>query len=89
MGGQTDWFLPSIDELNALCKWAFNDTVHLVCNDGGGDQLLLTNGGFSSNYYWSSSENGDSGAWLQTFGDGNQTLTTKYDGFPVRPVRAF
>ena len=25
LGGQTEWFLPTQDELNALCKWAYND----------------------------------------------------------------
>jgi len=84
-----DWFLPSQNELNELCKWAFGDTVNAVCNDSGNDSLTLTYGGFSSVYYWSSSEYGATFAWSQGFYLGNQDVTSKlYTGY-VRPVRAF
>ena len=92
-GGKTDWFLPSKDELNALCKWASNDTVNVVCNNRGSGGLSLTNGGFASWAYWSSSE---SNQWLSrtqifqsgsAFGD--QPNDSKDTSFHVRPVRAF
>jgi len=84
-----DWFLPSQDELNALCKWAFGDTVNAICNDNGDDDLELTNGGFSSGYYWSSSEFADYGAWGQGFHFGYQSYGSEDGPYYVRPVRAF
>ena len=86
-GGKTDWSLPSKDELNALCKWAFNDTVNAICNTP--IKLSLTNGGFEGSSYWSSSENATNGAWYQGFGQGTQIDYSKSYGAFVRPVRAF
>ena len=86
----SDWFLPSKDELNEVCKYA-RDTGQLA-----GAAIVCTGGtlrdGFSSGYYWSSSEYGDYAAWYQYFDYGAQygnykdgELTTYF----VRPVRAF
>ncbi len=86
-----DWFLPSKDELNALCKWAYGDTMNAICNNGGSGGLSLTGvGGFSTGLYWSSSEYGASFARTQYFSFGGQsdyykTIATAF----VRPVRAF
>jgi hypothetical protein len=90
-GGKTDWFLPSKDELNALCKWAGNDTVNTICNNNGsGTGFSLTNGGFASGYYWSSSESDAGLAWTQSFLNGSQHYNVaKEDALYVRPVRAF
>ncbi len=85
-----DWFLPSKDELNALCKWAFGDTVNAVCNNSGSGSLSLTGvGGFSTDFYWSSSEDDDYYAWYQYFHFGYQDDTSKNLTTSVRPVRAF
>ena len=90
LGGQSDWFLPSKDELNALCKWAFNDTAIAVCNnDGAGDLSLTGVGSFSTGPYWSSSEDAGHGAWYQFFDYGHQTYGGKNSTYYVRPVRAF
>ncbi len=88
-GGKTDWHLPSKDELNVLCKWAFNDTVNAVCNGNGSGGLSLANGGFNSGFYWSSSELEASLAWDQNFSMGRQNYGTKTGSLYVRPVRAF
>jgi hypothetical protein len=92
-GGKTDWFLPSKDELNALCKWAANDTVNVVCNNSGSGGLSLTRGGFASWSYWSSSEISNL-PLVQIFGSGSafgsQNRESRSEGnIYVRPVRAF
>ena len=90
LGGQSDWFLPSKDELNALCKWAFGDTVNAICNNGGSGGLSLTGvGGFSIDLYWSSSELSGDDALDQNFYIGSQAYNSKDLTDSVRPVRAF
>jgi len=89
LGGLDDWFLPSRDELNALCKWAFNDTVNAICNNFGSGSLSLTNGGFSAGKYWSSSVYSATNAWTQLFNGGWQIAFLKTNAYYVRPVRAF
>ena len=89
LGGQDDWFLPSQDELNALCKWAFGDVVNTVCNNNGsGGLTLLGVGGFSTDRYWSSSQYGSNG-WYQRFSTGFQGYSNPLNSHYVRPVRAF
>ena len=83
----SDWFLPSRDELNEVCKYARNTGqaagADIVCAGG------ALRGGFSTDYYWSSSEYGDYDAWYQDFYDGFQYGLSKDDPSYVRPVRAF
>ena len=74
-GGQSDWFLPSKDELNLMYTNLHSASTPL--------------GGFSSNYYWSSSEGAGHLAWFQNFGAGGQVKSNKLGTFYVRPVRAF
>ncbi len=87
LGGQSDWFLPSLDELNELCKYARSTGQAAgalpLCSGGG----LLT--GFSSGSYWSSSEFVDVIAWGQDFYIGVQYNFAKNSTLYVRPVRAF
>ncbi|ASF48197.1 Lcl C-terminal domain-containing protein [Methylovulum psychrotolerans] len=80
LGGYSDWFLPSKDELNLMYQ-----------NIGAGAAAPLTNiGGFTSNYYWSSSEYGYRYAWVQEFGAGSPGGSMKsYTTLYVRAVRAF
>ena len=87
--GETDWFLPSIDELNVLCKWAYGDTVNKVCNNKGAGGLYAKYGGLINVFYWSSSQYGAKGARDQLFYYGNQGLDSKYSGYGVRPIRSF
>ena len=88
-GGFSDWFLPSKDELNALCKWAFNDQVNAYCN---APNYVLTrvNGGFTDDWYWSSTETG-ADAWAQWFkyGDPDRFQKSTISTFKVRPIRSF
>lgn len=84
-----DWVLPSLGALNEVCKYAFGDTVNVICNDDGDGAFLNGVGGFFPDHYWSSSEDAAGNAWNQYFGDGSQFLIIKRDTFYVRPVRAF
>jgi len=45
-------------------------------------------GGFASNYYWSSSEYGNTNAWIQLFSSGYQNYSNKDTNYFVRVVRA-
>ena len=89
-GGLSDWFLPSKDELNQLCKYARTQSTAVVdqavrCASTG---TLLP--GFASFYYWSSSQVNSNAAWSQDFGIGNQDFGFgKNNALQVRPVRAF
>jgi hypothetical protein len=86
-GGKDDWFLPSADELNELCKYARGEPstdVDTMCGMGG-----ALRDGFRAATYWSSTEEGDSSAWLQNFEVGNQVGYRKTGEFVVRPVRGF
>jgi hypothetical protein len=95
-GGSTagQWFIPSMNELNELCKYARGQTTGVLtvaCTSGGtlktgtADDL----GGFVANLYWSSSEVAAAGAWVQYFLDGGQSNRSKDFTLYVRPVRAF
>ena len=83
-----DWFLPSLDELNALCNWAYVDAVGAFCNENGAGSLSLTYGGFSAGGYWSSSELDGYNAWAKYFNSGQSAFTDKYVDLFVRPIRS-
>ena len=88
-GGKTDWFLPSKDELNALCKWAYSDTVNAICNRDSFGGSWLKNGGFAYGHYWSSTDRSPEMAWSQFFKGGMPANEFKGAHWYVRPVRAF
>jgi hypothetical protein len=75
-GGQTDWVLPSIDELDSIY-------VNLV-NIGTPAVTINT-----LNDYWSSSESGPTTARTYNFGFGQITNVTKTTSFRIRCVREF
>jgi hypothetical protein len=78
MGGYTDWYLPSKDELNKL-----------YLNRAAIGGFTVTNG----SSYWTSSETSLSTVWTQDFnsiGSGAQTSTTfKASNGYIRPIRKF
>ena len=79
LGGYTDWFFPSKDELNLMYE-----------NIGPGDELGLGDiGNFGSNVYWSSTQVDSSRAWKQGFTAGFQAFGNKGVSNNVRAVRAF
>ena len=88
-GGMTDWYLPSKNELNQLCRdvWGLAvDNTATTCSGMSG----TVRAGFASSYYASSTEwqwNGNHG---QTFLDGATANRGKSNGTnAVRPIRAF
>jgi len=100
-GGSTagQWFIPSMNELNELCKYARGQTTGVLtvkCVTGSGTFKSTVNagtdlGGFVASRYWSSSEYSANSAWVQYFDDGTQygTIFGKSSTSYVRPVRAF
>jgi len=88
------WFIPSMNELNELCKFARGQTTGVLtrqCDTSGTLKTGIANdlGGFLEGFYWSSSENSLDVARIQTFYGGVQDGATKNGAFYVRPVRAF
>ena len=74
LGGFSDWFLPSIGEL---------ETMYL--NIGSGSNI----GNFVSTKYWSSTEKDDNDAWSWEFSSGYQANFSKVSNKYVRAIRAF
>jgi hypothetical protein len=71
--GYSDWFLPSIDELDLLYK----------------NLYLKELGNLKWGYYWSSTEFSDFIAWYESFDDGVKDNADKANPLFVRAVRAF
>ncbi len=91
-GSQTDWFLPSRDELNQLCKYARGQLTTVASEAAVCDSNGPLQSGFTAAFYWSSSEYGPGNPSLalgQNFEDGTQGNGSKFIPVFVRPVRAF
>jgi len=80
-GGQSDWYLPSIQELNML--WNNYYTVTKALSQISGATQL------SNSAYWSSSEYYSNNAWSFFFYSGNTYSLSKNNTICVRAVRAF
>jgi hypothetical protein len=86
LGGYSDWYLPSINELNKLY---LNKTAI-----GGFSNAI---GGVKTNFYWSSTEDNKYGAWGYDFSstssgvrdNGIRDGTSGYSTSHVRAIRAF
>lgn len=81
-GGFTDWYLPSIDELNLLYNNRFyaNKALSVI----GGATLLST-----TDSYWSSTENLTTSALYFFFSTGYGTSGNKVATLSIRAVRGF
>ena len=91
------WFIPSMNELNELCKYARGQTtgnLRVKCDTSGTFKSTANAGtdlgGFKGSPYWSSSENNSEFVWVQLFSNGAQTFYGKPQFIVyVRPIRAF
>ena len=89
-GGYSDWFLPSQDELNQMCKYARMQSTAVAdrtvpCDTTG----TLRSEFVSSAFYWSSSQFDMTDARFQNFVSVGQGFEPKNSPMPVRAVRAF
>jgi hypothetical protein len=80
-GGQSDWYLPSIQELNMLWNNYYN-VARALSQISGATQL-------TNAYYWSSSESYPSSAGSFSFTNGSTNGYYKISASYVRAVRAF
>jgi hypothetical protein len=80
-GGQSDWYLPTVQELSMLWN-NYYTVVRSLTQISGATQLQLA-------YYWSSAEFDDNSAWDYIFGFGIAGQTPKVTTAYVRAVRAF
>ena len=79
--GKSDWFLPSKDELNQLCR---------ITNGQGAGPDVCGAGGAGDTFWSSTQVDGDmSNAVAQNFSTGGQNTEAKTGTWSVWPVRAF
>ncbi len=74
LGGYSDWFLPSKDELNEMYLMAMTPPYL---------------GSFAGNFYLTSSQTDSTNCWIQYFVNGNQVINGKTSNLHVRAIRAF
>lgn len=84
----SDWYLPSQDELNEMCKYArqrATGVTSVICSSAG-----TLRSDFASAWYWSSTEYASTHAWPQDMASGyRDDDSRKETALRVRPIRAF
>ena len=93
--GLSDWFLPSILDLRAMCNYSRNPTTPPtgLCTGPQNADFASSDYGFASEFYWSSSwgnVNGTQLVGVQNFVNGSSDFEGNVLRFlRVRPVRSF
>lgn len=88
----SDWFLPSKDELNQMCRYARYLTLDISATNCSGGTGGVRRSTYWTDGYWSSSEYSTTHGNFQEFGSGSLMYTRKdiFFYYPkVRPIRAF
>lgn len=80
--GFSDWYLPSIDELNLLWSNRFYVNKALNAMQQGQEISMKYN-------YWSSTEYSAGNAFQFSFINGNATVSAKHSTFAIRAIRRF
>jgi hypothetical protein len=88
------WFIPSMNELNELCKYVRGQSTgnpKVACDSSGTLKTGTANdlGGFVDTDYWSSTEFLANAVWAQYFAGNYQGMSSKDNLYSTRPVRAF
>ena len=97
------WFIPSMNELNELCKYVYGQatgnpkeqcTYTRAADFKSTDNVgpLSKQGGFVKYFYWSSSQDYQSTTWVwfQDFSNStHQAADYKWQPLEIRPIRAF
>lgn len=81
-GGQTDWYLPSMDELSLLWHNRFNVNAKLESITGAAPLRL-------GDFYWSSTEHSFSAAWALQFEFGAYDYKDRSTSYYVRAIRSY
>jgi hypothetical protein len=86
------WFLPSKDELNAMCSYSRNPSSPSseMCGEAQNESFAAGAYGFETQRYWSSSQGSNCYSWSQSMENGGQSCYSwMSDVMRVRPIRAF
>jgi hypothetical protein len=100
LGGKDDWFLPSKDELNAMCDYSRylgappDPTLSCYGSFSGSgttqDATFAASAyGFADSSYMSSSQYSSEREWYQSMRFGSQSYALKSGTLRARPIRAF
>ena len=88
-GEQTDWYLPSHQELYLLGNNSVIINKVLANDEDSNTKGLNVSNDFNNSTYWSSTEGSSTDAWFLQLRFGNVASSSKYGTFRVRAVRAF